>query len=185
MGRSRCSLPATAKRPSAQWWLRNDPEPGARIARFSSSPTTAAATAPTRAGCKIVRPELAVASLGRNNEYGHPHSETVSLLRRTEIPLLRTDQLGTITITSDGRDWQVAEPALGRAGRPTQADVDRVAAAAEDDSRAQLEPNPDAVRQISRRGLRVQEREPAPFCADLTYICGFLSNFSLHSLQQK
>ena len=49
--------------------------------------------------------------MGRNNDYGHPHSETVSLLRRNGIPFLRTDQLGTITITSDGRDWQVTEPA--------------------------------------------------------------------------
>ena len=81
---------------------------------------------------QAVRPELAVASMGKNNEYGHPHSETISLLRRSGIPLLRTDQLGTITITSDGRDWQVAQPALATTGRPTQADVDRIAAASDE-----------------------------------------------------
>jgi beta-lactamase superfamily II metal-dependent hydrolase len=81
---------------------------------------------------QTVRPALAVASLGEHNDYGHPHAETVSLFRRTGIPFMRTDQLGSITITSDGRDWQVTEPVLGRAGRPTQADVDRVAAAASD-----------------------------------------------------
>jgi len=50
----------------------------------------------------IVRPQLAVASLGTSNEYGHPHPETLGLLARHQIPLLRTDLDGTITIRSDG-----------------------------------------------------------------------------------
>ncbi len=77
---------------------------------------------------QIVRPELAVASMGKDNEFGHPHSETVSLLRRSRIPFLRTDQLGTITIQSDGRDWKLVRPDLASRGKPTQDDVDRVAA---------------------------------------------------------
>jgi competence protein ComEC len=74
-----------------------------------------------------------VASMGKDNEFGHPHSETVSLLRRSRIPLLRTDQLGTITIQSDGRDWKLVRPDLASRGRPTQDDVDRVAATTNDD----------------------------------------------------
>jgi competence protein ComEC len=81
---------------------------------------------------QAVRPELAVASLGKNNDYGHPHSETISLLRRSGIPLMRTDQLGTITITSDGRGWQVIEPRLAHRDHPTQSDIDRVATALDD-----------------------------------------------------
>ena len=77
---------------------------------------------------QAVRPELAVASMGKDNEYGHPHSETVSLLRRSRIPLLRTDQLGTITIQSDGRNWKLVRPDFASRGHPTQDDVDRVAA---------------------------------------------------------
>lgn len=76
-----------------------------------------------------VRPELAVASMGIDNEYGHPHPETIRLLRSERIPFLRTDQLGTIVIQSDGRSWSVAEPTLLRGRRPTPEDVDRVAAA--------------------------------------------------------
>ena len=115
-----------------QWWLRNDPSlvrncTILKVAHHGSRNGT-----DTR-WLQTVRPELAVASLGRNNDYGHPHPETVSLLRRTGIPMLRTDQLGSITITSDGRNWQVTEPSIGRAGRPTQADVDRIAAATTDD----------------------------------------------------
>ncbi len=74
-----------------------------------------------------VRPELAVASMGRHNEFGHPHAETLSLLRRRQVPLLRTDQLGTIALESDGRSWNVVRPTLAHRDHPTQADIDRVA----------------------------------------------------------
>jgi competence protein ComEC len=116
-----------------QWWMRNDPSlvrncTILKLAHHGSRNGTDARW------LGLVKPELAVGSMGRNNDFGHPHAETVSLLRRTGIPFLRTDQLGSITITSDGRDWQIAQPALARTGRPTQADVDRVAAATGDGS---------------------------------------------------
>lgn len=55
----------------------------------------------------LVRPHIAVASLAKDNDYGHPHPETVELLERDQIPLLRTDRDGTVTIRSDGLHWQV------------------------------------------------------------------------------
>ena len=58
----------------------------------------------------LVRPRLAVASLGAGNEYGHPHPETLSLLARYEIPLLRTDRDGTVSVVSDGKTWGEVVP---------------------------------------------------------------------------
>jgi competence protein ComEC len=110
-----------------QWWLKNDSEL-VRNCTILKLPHHGSRNGTDARWLQTVRPELAVASLGKNNEFGHPHSETVSLLRRLGIPLLRTDQLGTITITSDGRSWQVVEPTLANRGHPTQADIDRVAA---------------------------------------------------------
>jgi hypothetical protein len=54
---------------------------------------------------KIVRPRLTVASMGRGNEFGHPHPETLALLERRAIPLLRTDPNGTVMIVGDGSRW--------------------------------------------------------------------------------
>jgi competence ComEA-like helix-hairpin-helix protein len=62
-----------------------------------------------------VRPRLAVASLGRGNEFGHPHPETLALLDRGNVPLLRTDRDGTVTVVSDGKDW--GEVVAGKAPR--------------------------------------------------------------------
>jgi competence protein ComEC len=65
---------------------------------------------------ELVRPEITVASLGAGNTYGHPHPETISLLARMRIPLKRTDQDGTVTIESDGKNWQLVPSQL--ANRP-------------------------------------------------------------------
>lgn len=62
----------------------------------------------------LTRPELAVASLGAGNDYGHPHPETLSLLARRKIPLARTDVDGTIAIVSDGKTWDVTTAKHGR-----------------------------------------------------------------------
>lgn len=51
-----------------------------------------------------VMPEFAVISCGRNNEYGHPHTEPMSRLRDAGITIYRTDQMGTIIATSDGEN---------------------------------------------------------------------------------
>jgi beta-lactamase superfamily II metal-dependent hydrolase len=111
-----------------QWWLRNDP---ALVSDCTilKLPHHGSRNGTDSRWLKAVRPELAVASMGKSNEYGHPHAETISLLKRNGIPLLRTDQIGTIAIISDGRDWQLAEPAMSRRGPPTQAEIDRIAAA--------------------------------------------------------
>ena len=50
-----------------------------------------------------VDPEYAVISVGADNTYGHPHKETVAILGDAGVPMLRTDELGTILAVSDGQ----------------------------------------------------------------------------------
>ncbi len=94
----------------------------------------------------LVQPELAVASLGKDNEYGHPHSETLSLLRSNDVPLLRTDQRGTITIISNGRTWNVVKPELARRKR-SKSDADVASTSGDDRGSA----GPAATRTSTRR----------------------------------
>lgn len=51
---------------------------------------------------KAVNPKIAVISVGKNNDYGHPASEILSLLKRNKIKIYRTDLDGTIVMSSDG-----------------------------------------------------------------------------------
>lgn len=49
-----------------------------------------------------VDPMYAVISCGKNNDYGHPHTETLEKLENDDITLYRTDTMGTIICTTKG-----------------------------------------------------------------------------------
>jgi competence protein ComEC len=51
---------------------------------------------------------LAIASSGKGNRYGHPHSSVLDLLNHKNIPILRTDQSGSIHLTiSDQGEMEI------------------------------------------------------------------------------
>ena len=55
---------------------------------------------------QAVQPDLIVISVGKKNRYGHPHPTVLDRLNRLRIPLLRTDELGDITLRSaPGGRW--------------------------------------------------------------------------------
>lgn len=53
-------------------------------------------------------PALAIISVGKNNTYGHPTTETLSLLNSYNIRTLRTDINGTIIAISDGKNINIS-----------------------------------------------------------------------------
>ena len=57
-----------------------------------------------------VNPAYGIISVGKGNDYGHPHKEPMSRLRQAGVTILRTDELGTIQAVSDGKEvtftWQ-------------------------------------------------------------------------------
>ena len=56
----------------------------------------------------MVKPQVAVISVGADNTFGHPSPEVVGRLSATH--LYRTDQQGTIELIADGkRLWVKAE----------------------------------------------------------------------------
>lgn len=57
----------------------------------------------TEAFLNKVNPKYAVISLGKGNDYGHPHKSTMDRLKSKNIPVYRTDESGTIVATSNGK----------------------------------------------------------------------------------
>lgn len=55
-----------------------------------------------------VSPELAVISCGKDNEYGHPHDETLEVLEAECADVIRTDLSGTIRIITNGKTYAVS-----------------------------------------------------------------------------
>ncbi len=50
-----------------------------------------------------VKPQYATISVGKDNDYGHPHRDTIQRLSEGEVPCLRTDLLGNIVFETDGK----------------------------------------------------------------------------------
>lgn len=56
---------------------------------------------------ELVRPVLAVISVGAKNNYGHPSGETLMRLDIVGAKVLRTDQMGKISFRTDGETVEV------------------------------------------------------------------------------
>jgi len=58
----------------------------------------------TEAFLDAVKPKYGIISCGKNNDYGHPHKETLDKLNARKIKYYRTDINGTIVCSSDGKN---------------------------------------------------------------------------------
>ena len=56
---------------------------------------------------KATGAEYAIFSLGKNNDYGHPHNSTVKRWKKYNAIMYRTDECGSVTIYSDGDSLNV------------------------------------------------------------------------------
>lgn len=61
-----------------------------------------------------VEPSYAIISCGENNDYGHPHQETLQKLEETGCEILRTDTMGTIVASTDGKELTFSTDKGGR-----------------------------------------------------------------------
>ncbi len=58
---------------------------------------------------KEVDPVLAIISCGKENSYGHPHQEVLSLLEEFGILVLRTDKVGDIELTANSSNFLIKQ----------------------------------------------------------------------------
>lgn len=70
---------------------------------------------------KAINPDYAVISCAEGNSYGHPHAETLNILRTNGVKVYRTDEAGSIVATADGNQITFSVPAseTWKAGEPT------------------------------------------------------------------
>lgn len=57
----------------------------------------------------IIKPDYAVISCGEGNSYGHPNDITIENLSKFTDKIYRTDIVGTVVFTSDGKELTVTE----------------------------------------------------------------------------
>lgn len=59
-----------------------------------------------------VKPQLAVISVGKGNKYGHPATETLKKLNKLGVSIYRTDEQGTIVVSTTGKKYWVNQEAI-------------------------------------------------------------------------
>jgi competence protein ComEC len=57
----------------------------------------------SRALLQAVRPQIVVISAGKENGYDHPHPEVLQRAEEIGAAILRTDEMGSVEIISDGQ----------------------------------------------------------------------------------
>lgn len=60
---------------------------------------------------KAVSPKYAIISVGADNDYGHPTPVTLDRLAKAGVEVYRTDQSGTIVVTTDGESVEINKKA--------------------------------------------------------------------------
>lgn len=88
-----------AEKTSEREILGNNPRINVDVLKVGHHGST---TSTTDKFLKVVSPMIAIISCGNNNEYGHPHNDTLQKLKENNITIFRTDFDGTIVLESDG-----------------------------------------------------------------------------------
>lgn len=65
-------------------------------------------TSSSKEWLSALQPEAVLISCGRNNDYGHPHKETMKKYKGMNLKIYETDKNGTITVTSDGHSYEIS-----------------------------------------------------------------------------
>ncbi len=97
-------LTGDAERGEEQWLLEHDR--GSLAADVLKVGHHGSSTSSTDPFLAAVGARVAVVSLGSANTYGHPDPEVMRRLAERGATVLRTDQLGTIILRSDGRSLE-------------------------------------------------------------------------------
>ncbi|MEX2325841.1 MAG: hypothetical protein WD553_03520, partial [Gemmatimonadaceae bacterium] len=104
-GAVRFLLVGDAEKELEQWLVANDSldlrADVLKVAHHGSSTST------TERFLSATKPRVALISVGKDNSYRHPSPAVVERLERSGAAVYRTDQLGTVVVSTDGRRVRV------------------------------------------------------------------------------
>jgi competence protein ComEC len=78
-------------------------QPALLAATVLKAPHHGADTSSSAAFLAAVQPQVSIISVGAENRFGHPAPEVLARYAERGIPVLRTDERGTIELSTDGK----------------------------------------------------------------------------------
>ena len=126
-----------------------------------------------------VSPVYVVISCGEGNSYGHPHAETLNQFRTRGIRVFRTDEQGSVIVSSDGEQmtWNCSPSDTWQSGEPVGAS-DQNGAVLPQDSDAEATWQSPAVTGPDSWGAEVPPRITAESTAEPSQTADYICNMN-------
>ena len=103
-GSRRFLFTADAKADSEQAMLASGQDLSADVLKIAHH---GSASSTIKKFLQAVNPSVALISCGKDNDYGHPHQETLQKLKKQKAAVYRTDRQGTVVVHTDGNSLTV------------------------------------------------------------------------------
>ena len=87
-----------------QWMVEHNNDISATVLKLSHHGSS---TSSSQQFLDAVNPQYVIISLGKDNKYGHPHKEVMERLEKMNVPIYRTDAMGTIVVSTDGENISI------------------------------------------------------------------------------
>lgn len=114
-GMVRFLLVGDAERAEEDWLVAQHGDLHAQVLKVGHHGSS---TSSSDAFLEAVQPQVAVISVGAGNKYGHPSTDVLYALARVGAEVLRTDQVGTVVVRTDGIHIEIE--AKGEKWEPAQ-----------------------------------------------------------------
>ena len=103
-GMVRFLLVGDAERAEEDWLVARHGDVRAQVLKVGHHGSS---TSSSDAFLQAVHPEVALISVGAGNKYGHPSTDVLHALSRVGAEVLRTDQVGTVVVRTDGSHIEI------------------------------------------------------------------------------
>ena len=87
-----------------QWMVEHNNDISATVLKLNHHGSS---TSSSQQFLDAVNPQYVIISLGKDNKYGHPHKEVMERLEKMNVPIYRTDTMGTIVVSTDGENISI------------------------------------------------------------------------------
>ena len=121
-GNFRSFIPGDATHAQQDWWLEQHSDSLSPVTIYRAA-HHGSSTGDDLAFLQRLEPDIIVVSVGANNPYGHPHAESMRNYQQSGARILRTDEVGHISVAVSASGYFGHRVETGVLGAEAQLDI--------------------------------------------------------------